>query len=306
MNIYEFKEAKDSFLNYIKVERNFSKNTSKSYGIDYSQFLEFWERINNTAKSEVLLKEAIDRFFIFLFHEKNSNSSIARKISSFKSLEKYLAKTRDLNLNLNLSRPKIEKKIPIYLSQNEMFNLLDVETDKIPSKFPLRDSAILELLYATGIRCSELVNIKIKDINLDNRTVKIKGKGSKERLIPFNSKSLEKITKYIKVERALIFDPEEHLFLNLNNEQLSSRTIQRIIKMFRKFLNIEKKITPHKIRHSFATHLLNEGVDIRTLQELLGHSSISSTEKYTHISITQLKDMCEKFHPLNKMKNDTN
>lgn len=304
MNVNEFKKNANNFLEHIEVERNFSAHTKKAYSNDFNQFAQFWENLNQKLKKENSISDTLDRFFIFLFHKKASSTSIARKVSSFKSLEKYLNR-KDIKLGLKLTRPRIEKKMPIYLSKNEMFKILDIEQHDIPSKFPLRDKAILELLYATGIRCSELVNIKIKDINIEQRTIRIKGKGNKERIVPFNSKSQEKILKYLNVERAIIFDYEESLFLNAKNEQLSPRTIQRIIEMFRQFLGINKKITPHKIRHTFATHLLNEGVDIRVLQELLGHSSISSTEKYTHVATTQLREVCNKFHPINDMQNDS-
>lgn len=299
MKINEFRKVQAEFLINLEVERNLSLHTKSSYGGDFNQFLAFWEKIN--SKEEATIQEALDRFFVLLFHKKHASSSIARKVSSFKSLEKYLEK-KNIKLGLNLTRPRLEKKLPVYLSIDEMFKLLDTDTYDLPTKFPLRDKTILELLYATGIRCAELVNIRLQDINIHNKTIRIIGKGNKERFALFNEATKARIENYIKVERNYIFAHNEYLFINADNKQLSSRTIQRIVKMFRKFLNVEKKITPHKIRHTFATHLLNQGVDIRILQELLGHKSLSSTEKYTHVTTTHLTELCKKLHPINTMK----
>lgn len=298
MNLKEFKEKKEEFLSFIDVEKNLSKYTKNSYSCDLEQFTKFWEKIENISPTSI--KTALDRFFIHLFNQKILSSSIARKVSCFKSFEKFL-KRQDIKLNLHLIRPRLEKKLPVYLSTHEILNLLDIDDYSLPTKCPLREKAILEMLYATGIRCSELINIKIQDIDFERKTILVQGKGRKERLALFNNSTQERILKYIEVERAAVEKPSEHLFLNNRNEKLSTRSIQRTLKMFRKFLNIEKSITPHKIRHSFATHLLNNGVDIRTLQELLGHKSLSSTEKYTHVTLGHLTELCNNLHPINFM-----
>jgi integrase/recombinase XerC len=301
MNLQTFKEKKEEFINFLDIEKNLSKHTKSAYSSDLDQFIIFWNRLEETIPTSV--QNAINRFFIHLFNKKINSSSIARKISCFKSLQKFLSRS-GLKLNIHLTRPRLEKKLPVYLSIQEIINLLDVQEYKLPTKSPLREKAILELLYATGIRCSELVNIKFQDIDFNQKTILIKGKGNKERISLFNNTTKEKIINYIDVERAPIEKPSEYLFLNNRNEQLSTRSIQRTLKMFRKFLNVEKSITPHKIRHSFATHLLNKGVDIRTLQELLGHKSLSSTEKYTHVTLGHLTEICNTLHPINFMDYD--
>jgi len=188
-----------------------------------------------------------------------------------------------------------------------MFHLLDnVKAEDIPSNHPLRDIAILELLYATGIRCSELTNIKFCDIDMDEKTIRIWGKGNRERLALFGDKAKQKIINYVEHERKKVFSQEENLFVNNRNVRLSSRAIQRTLEDFRRFLKIKRPITPHKIRHTFATHLLNQGVDLRLVQELLGHRSLSSTEKYTHVTLQRLTDLCNRLHPINQLlkKND--
>lgn len=303
MTLQEFKIKKEEFISFLEVEKNLSKHTKSAYNSDLDQFIFFWNKLEQAGPTSI--KNTIDRFFIYLFNKRINSSSIARKVSCFKSLEKFL-KRSEIKLDLHLTRPRLEKKLPVYLSIQEITNLLDVHAYKLPTKCPLREKAILELLYATGIRCSELVNIKMQNIDFNQKTVLVKGKGSKERIALFNNTTKEKILNYIEVERSAIEHPSEFLFLNNRDEQLSTRAIQRTLKMFRKFLNIEKSITPHKIRHSFATHLLNKGVDIRTLQELLGHKSLSSTEKYTHVTLGHLTEICNTLHPINFMNSDDN
>lgn len=299
MKIDEFIRHKEQFLLHIDVERNLSKHTVNAYTTDFEQMVAFWQ--STPLLKEASLNQVLDRFFIHLFHKKVSSPSIARKISSFKSFEKFVEK-KGIALDLQLARPRIEKKLPVYLSVDEMFKLLDTDDYDLPTKYPLRDKAILEILYATGIRCTELVHIRMCDIRFDQKTILVRGKGNKERLVLFHETTKEKILAYMNVERNYVYNYNEYLFVNSNNEQLSTRTIQRIVKMFRSFLSIEKKITPHKIRHTFATHLLNQGADIRVLQELLGHKSLASTEKYTHVTTTQLKEVCNTLHPIHTMK----
>jgi site-specific recombinase XerD len=236
-----------------------------------------------------------------MYNEKISKSTIARKISCLKSLQKYL-NINGLEFKLNINRPKTSKKLPVYLSVDEILHLLDdLDPKDLPTKKPLRDIAVLELLYATGVRCSELVNICFNDINLHNRTIRILGKGNKERIVLFGNKAKDKLTSYIEKERSVVYSLSEKIFLNNCNEPITVRTVQRIIEMFRQFLKIERPITPHKIRHSFATHMLNQGVPLRVVQELLGHQSLSSTEIYTHVTTTELKELCDTMHPINTM-----
>ena len=171
----------------------------------------------------------------------------------------------------------------------------------MPSRFPLRDKAILELLYATGIRCAELVSMRICDLNMPEKTIRIMGKGRRERLVLFGDKATENMLAYCKDERVYPKDSNEPVFLNFRNGKLTTRSVQRIIEMFRSFLKIERPISPHKIRHTFATHMLKQGADLRTIQELLGHRTITTTERYNHVTVKDLSEMYDAIHPLNSI-----
>lgn len=300
MNVHEFQQKKDEFLAYIKVERNLAHNTQRAYASDLEQFIEFWKNLSEEETKLLTLRQIIERFLVSLFYKKIDKSSIARKFSCFTSLERFL-RVQGIELSLQLTRPRLDKKLPVYLSQDEITLLLDkVQPEDLPTKRPYRDKAIFELLYATGVRCSELVNITLNDIDFDNKTIRIFGKGRSERMVLFGEKAKSQLLMYIKREREAITSQEERLFLNYRKEPLTSRSVQRVVEMFRGFLKIGRNITPHKIRHSFATHMLNRGVDLRIVQELLGHKSLSSTEKYTHVSLEELSKTCNRIHPLNK------
>ncbi len=300
MNSEEFEHKIEEFLLNINVEKNVADNTYRAYKSDLKQFREFWQTINKQESIAFPLKSAITRFLVKLYHKKISKSSIARKLSCFQSFENFLAK-QGIKLNLKLQRPRLDKKLPIYLTIQEVFHLLDtVHNAELPSGSPWRDKAIFELLYATGVRCSELISIKMSDINFHQKTILILGKGRKERIVLFGSKAHDRLLDYLQYERPLVKENSEPLFLNCRHQKLTSRSVQRIVEMFRKFLKIERKITPHKLRHSFATHLLSQGADLRMVQELLGHKTLSSTQRYTHVSSQQLIDLCNNIHPMSK------
>lgn len=302
MKLAEFQEKKDEFIIYLEVEKNLTNNTLRAYKNDLTQFLQFWKQISQHESHELTMRQVVERFFVALYHKKIEKSSIARKISCFQSFIKFL-KNHGIKLSLPLTRPRLDKKLPIYLSIDEIFYLLDtIKNEELPTKRPYRDKAIFELLYATGIRCSELVNIKFADIDLEHKTIRIFGKGRKERIALFGQKAHDMLLAYLKNERPAPDSKEEKLFLNYRTQALTTRSVQRIFEMFRAFLNIKRTITPHKIRHSFATHLLNQGTDLRIVQELLGHKTLASTEKYTHVSTEQLSELCDTLHPFNTMK----
>lgn len=298
MELTDFIQKKDDFLTYLEVEKNLSHNTRRAYSGDLHQFIEFWQHLDEKEIQVLSLRQVIERYLASLFYTKIDKSSIARKFSCFTSFEKFL-RTQGIKLSLKLSRPRVDKKQPMSLSIDEIVHLLDtVQDTELDTQHPLRDKALFELLYATGIRCSEVVSIKLNALDLTNKTIRILGKGNKERIVLFGEKAKEKILAYCATERPPIESADEYLFLNNRNQQLTPRTIQRIIEMFRKFLKIERPLTPHKLRNSFATHLLNKGVDLRVVQELLGVQTVASTEKYTHISTTSLSQMCDTIHPI--------
>jgi len=297
----EFCQKVTDFIQYLQVERNFSHHTVRAYRADLKLFTLFWEQLSPQEESALTLRQVIERYLVSLYYKKIDKSSIARKLSCFQSLAKYL-RAQGIKLNLDLKRPRLDKKLPIFLSIDEIRHLLDgVPDDQLPTPYPIRNKTIFELLYATGIRCSELVKIRLCDIDTTNRTIRIRGKGQKERMVLFGKKALKRLNAYLEIERPQPRSAEEPLFLNRKQKGLTSRSIQRVLEMFRPFLKVNRPITPHKLRHSFATHLLNQGADLRVVQELLGHRSLSSTEKYTHVSLEKLTEMCNTIHPINAM-----
>lgn len=306
MDISLLREKMEDFFVFLEVEKNSSKNTLRAYRADLKQLLEFWKRI---AEKEPTMKNAFSkilrRYVVFLFYKKISKVSLARKMSCFRSFQLFL-KSNGIKINVDFKSPRLERKLPTTLSVDEIFFLLDsIKNEDLPTKFPLRDKAIFEFIYATGVRCSELVGIKLNDIDFVNKVVKVFGKGAKERIALFGNKAKKAVIDYIKNERCNLVkqqDPES-LFLNVFGKKLSQRSVQRIFEMFRKFLKVNRNLTPHKVRHSFATHLLNQGVDLRVIQELLGHKNLGTTEIYTQVSSSELAKMYDEKHPLNALDN---
>ena len=292
------------FLAFLEVEKNCSKHTLRAYESDLKQLFDFWQQAD---AREPLLKHTFDsivrRYIVALFYKKITKTSLARKLSCLRSFQQFL-QGQGVILALSIKAPRLDRKLPITLSIDEIFFLLDaIKEDDLPTRFPHRDKTIFELFYATGVRCSELVGIKIEDISFEEKIITIMGKGRKQRQVLFGIKALQMLEKYLSIERpALVKEASErHLFLNYAGGPLTSRSVQRIFEMFRSFLRIDRKLTPHKIRHSFATHLLQQGVDLRIIQELLGHKTIATTEIYTHVSNQQLAKMCDEKHPLNNL-----
>lgn len=304
MNLEMFKGKMKDFIAFLEVEKNSSLHTVRAYQSDLKQLYQFWLLIEEKEKA---IKHSFDkimrRFATSLFYKKISKRSLARKLSCLRSFQNFL-KAQGIKLGLQIKSPRPDKKLPITLSVDEIFYLLDsLKNETLPTKSPLRDKTIFELIYATGVRCSELVGITLSDINFEERTIKVMGKGRKERLVLFGSKAETSLHSYLHDERPSLLKnkTEKHLFLNNNGGQLTQRSVQRIFEMFRKFLKVDRKLSPHKIRHSFATHLLNQGVDLRIIQELLGHKTIATTEIYTHVSNQHLAQMCDEKHPLNNL-----
>jgi len=243
------------------------------------------------------------KYIVYLKKCNYSIRSICRKISTIRSFFKYLSREGIVKINptINLITPKIDKKLPYFLYLQEVNKL--IETPTRHTIFGIRDKAILELLYGTGIRVGELVNLNIHDIDLYEKTVRVFGKGSKERILPLGNPSIEAVQEYL-TRRSLFRknisinknDPNA-LFLNRFGGRLSARSIRRIIIRYMKIAGLNKKISPHVLRHSFATHLLGGGADLRSVQELLGHESLSTTQIYTHITKERLKAIYKKSHP---------
>lgn len=304
MDLAAFIAHSQAFVTSLAVERNLSPHTRRAYTSDLEQVQEFWTRLVSREKAKVPdFTEIIQRYVVALFYKKLSKPSLARKLSCLRSFKKYLS-TQGITLPLSVKSPRLDKKLPPTLSEEEIKLLLDGITDEqLQSPYPLRDRAVMELLYATGIRSSELASTSLSAINFNERTIRIKGKGKKERIVLFNEPADAKLRAYITQERAsLLADTADHgiLFVNHAGTPLTPRSIQRVCTRFRKCLPVDRPLTPHKLRHSFATHLLNHGANLRVVQELLGHNSLATTEIYTYVSPAQLKEVCTSKHPLNR------
>jgi integrase/recombinase XerC len=328
------KPSINKFLEYLRSVRNASPHTIANYGKDLEQFLSYLSPPGMQTPGLPTINHQIIREFIGHLHEQGlEKSSVARKLAALRSFFKYCV--REGLLKDNPARlvptPKLPKRIPVVLSAEEMSGFLDqLAGTKSPagrrrnkhrqetgiggaltallkpedSLLLCRDRAILELLYAAGLRVSELTGLDLVDMNHKDRVVRVTGKGRKERIVPFGAKAAEALKLYWPVRQRLLQENQstgmsdnDAVFLNYMGRRLTQRSVGRIVKKYVKLVNINWDLHPHSLRHAFATHLLADGADLRVIQELLGHQSLSTTQKYTHASIRQLMDTYDKAHP---------
>ncbi len=279
------------FLDYL-ISKNVSEHTIKSYEDDIVQFLNFLKERGIFDLNQIRADHIRD-FLSHLIDNGYSNTSCARKISSIKSYMKFLKRIGRITQNpaLSIKSPKKKRRSPSFLTEREMeelFNLLPRKT-----LLDIRNIAIFELLYGSGLRASELVNLKVSDINFYNETVSVLVKRKKYRIIPLTKKSIESLKEYLKFRG----EKEGYLFLSKNGRRLTQRDLQRIVNRFISQVTTLTRMSPHTLRHTFATHLLTKGADLRAVQELLGHSSLSTTQIYTHYTVEKLKEVYKKAHP---------
>jgi len=321
------------FLDYLTFERRFSEHTAKCYGADLTQYGEFLKDASERDHSDgelmssshhegepatavatqvdlkvdqLLLSAQIDsvRSYLGLLNEKQySKATIARKLATLRSFYKFLVKRNYISSNpvVSIRTPKQEKKLPRFLEYEEVKLLLN--TPPVNTWLGARDRAILETLYSTGIRVSELVALNMDDIDFLGEVVHIRGKGKKERIAPIGSSALQVIQHYMEYRNKRAqsngnFDSKV-LFVNKHGQRLSTRSVRRKMDKYLKMSGLDSDISPHTLRHSFATHMLNKGADLRSVQELLGHQSLSTTQIYTHLSTTRLKEVYDNAHPRN-------
>ena len=284
----------DEYLKYLKIQKNYSDHTVFSYGEDIREYLLFIDSEGIGALS--IVYDDIRFYLMYLNDKKNSNSSVARKISSLRGFYKYLQNNEYINVNpfTLIKLPRKEKRLPRFFQYSELEQLFEVPDTS--TAIGQRDLLILELLYSSGIRVSELVSVKVKDISGD--TFKVLGKGNKERIANIGSYARGAFDNYLH-DGYLDLNKKklEYLFLNNSGNVLTTRGIRYILNKIIEHTTIDKKISPHMIRHSFATHLLNEGCDILSVQELLGHESLTTTAIYTHVTTERLKEVYFKTHP---------
>ncbi|MBN1283482.1 MAG: tyrosine recombinase XerC [Proteobacteria bacterium] len=298
------KKLIDSFFNYLKHERDVSPHTSKNYLVDMQQFLAYLEGrypgISASGEAYIgKLDASIIRDFMSKMWNDWSPSSMARKLASLRTFFNYCIKKGMIEVNpaKEVATPKIPKRVPKFLTVDEVFALLDSAADE--GALGIRDRAILELLYASGLRVSELVGLDIDDVDLKAQTVRVMGKGRKERIVPMGEKACASLVNYLEKRKALADDrgQEKAFFVNRHGGRLTARSIERLIAKYMRRCGVQKTVTPHVLRHTFATHLLGAGADMRGIQELLGHSSLSTTQKYTHVGIENLMRAYDQSHP---------
>jgi integrase/recombinase XerC len=298
----------DSFLDYLRSQKGYSDHTVKNYRVDLDHFLKFLvNKEKSTGKKQIAPElESIDflviREYLGRLYGRYKRTTIARKLSAIRSFFYFLERKGLVQSNpaADISSPKQGRYIPTHLPVDEMFRLLEGPDRGKP--LGLRDLAILEVLYSCGIRVSELSGLNLSSIDLDQRLVKVLGKGNKERIVPIGRKALRAIQDYVEatlpLRKKAQRDPQdEPLFINFRGGRLTTRSIGRVVKKYARQCGLMTEITPHSLRHTFATHLLDGGADLRSVQELLGHVSLSTTQKYTHVSLEKLMEVYDKAHP---------
>lgn len=310
----------DDFLNYLRFERHFSPHTAKCYAADLHQFCEFLSggqggdasgngqsggatAIAAPATRQLLLAvdaEAVRRFLGFLREREYSKSTTARKLATLRSFYKFCVKRNYVQANplATIRTPKQEKRLPKFLTEEEVRKLL--ETPDVNTLLGARDRAMLETMYSTGVRVSELVDLNVADIDFVGEALHIRGKGKKERVTPISPTALAWIRRYMDMRRA---DPraasfnQQAVFVNKHGQRLSTRSVRRKLDKYLSQCGLDPSISPHTLRHSFATHMLNRGADLRSVQELLGHQSLSTTQIYTHVTTQRMKEVYDQAHP---------
>jgi integrase/recombinase XerC len=307
------KEALDTFLEHLALNDNASAHTVRAYESDLSQFVTFLAQHLGKRRTELApadFAHAHIRAFLGDLHKRgNTRSSAARKLAAIRAFGRHLRREGALEGDpaALVGTPRQEHHLPAHLGESEMSRLLDMPDVSRP--LGRRDRAILELFYASGLRLSELVGVDIDDVNLGSRTVRVLGKGRKERLVPFNRTAEEAIRAWLKDWELLVAarpapasrmrgrKAGEALFLNYQGKRLSTRSVDRLVRKYVAQCSTQFGISPHALRHSFATHLLERGADLRAIQELLGHARLSTTQRYTHVNAAQLIDAYKKAHP---------
>lgn len=292
------KFLKNEYEYYLKREKGLSDNTVIAYIKDVDQYINHLEKHRKIKRVDLIKKDDILAFLKALRQKDLSSQSIYRKLSSIKGFHKFLLSENEVesDVSYSISSPKREKNIPEVLTVDEVLRMIKTLEGDDPIK--IRNLALIETIYGSGLRVSELLNLKVSDVHLTAKYVKIIGKGNKERNVPLGDMSINALRKYLTTARGQLIKKENnYLFVNQYGNKLSRQGFYKLLLKIASDANIDKKISPHTLRHSFATHLLENGVDLKTLQDLLGHEDISTTQIYTHISSKHLKDAYLKTHP---------
>ena len=296
--VHKFSESISSFLSYVKYEKQYTKDTIKNYSLDLKKFGKYLYDIDIKCAHEVSSDE-IQNYIKKLNRKGLSPTSLARKASTIRSFFSYLIKKRQISLNPSkqIITPKKLKKLPSVLSIDEVNNLCQIPSDSFAS---IRDKAMIEIMYSSGLRLSEATSLDTSAIDLDGKIISVIGKGKKQRYLPIGSKAVEALKEWLTVRNNLKLSHDDALFLNKFGNRLSNRSVQQRLNYWTKYLGINCKISPHTLRHSCATHLLESSGDLRAVQEFLGHEDISTTQIYTNIDFQHLKNVYTKSHPRSK------
>ena len=296
------KEQLRSFLEFLRLNRNASPHTVAAYESDLSQFLVFAAALGRKSRGDLRPDEldlaTVRAFMADLYRQGQARSSVSRKLSALRTFTRYLRREGWIEGDpvALAAAPRREQKVPAHLSVDEMSTLLTTPDES--GSLGRRDRAILELFYASGLRLSELVGLDVEDVNLSARMVRVMGKGAKERIVPFNDTTKKAIAIWLKDRQTLAAKGKsDSLFLNFRGSRLTGRSVQRLVARYVGLCSTRFGISPHALRHSFATHLLERGADLRAIQELLGHVQLSTTQRYTHVNAAQLLDVYRKAHP---------
>lgn len=291
-------ETLTDFFHYLKVERGLSDNTLQSYRRDLSQYSLFLKKTHHLEQWEAVNRSHILQFLYDLNDKNKSSATISRALSSIRLFHQFMVREdyTTTDASLHIDSPKKERKLPKVLSAEEVEKLLALEQDGSLGK---RNRAMLEMLYATGLRVSELLSLKISDMHLTMGFVRCVGKGQKERIVPLGKMAKTAVEEYLENGRQELVKRKknDYLFVNHHGEAMTRQGFWKVLKAIALQAGIEKEITPHTLRHSFATHLLENGADLRAVQEMLGHADISTTQIYTHVTKSRLKDIYQSYHP---------
>jgi len=300
-------ELIERYIVYLRYERNASPHTIRNYHSDLLQFRDYLKGGNSGAALDVRSIDAlrIRGFLAYLFEHEKKKTSIARKLAAVRAFYKFLAKERVLEANpaATVSTPKLDETLPRIMTEEEMNTFLDRVAAAVQTGEPImrRDRAILELLYASGLRVSELAGLDLRSVSFGDSMLLVRGKGRKERIVPFGSKAKQALNEYLPVRERLLMEAKKSaqtaLFLNTRGDRLTTRSVDRLLKKYVRDFGPKVRVSPHSMRHAFASHLLSEGADLRAIQEMLGHRSLATTQKYTQVSIKQLMDVYDKTHP---------
>lgn len=289
-----------AFINYLKYEKGLSENTQAAYRRDLEKFSTFLKQQTNIKEPGAVAKHHIMLFLTWQLEQGVSHATMARSLSSIKTFYKFLILEDYLQVNpaIDLETPKIKRRLPQVLSHEDVDKLMQQPNVVLP--LGLRDRAMLELMYGTGLRVSELLSLKIDNLNKTVGFLRCVGKGNKERIIPVNQISIDWVDRYLTKSRGLLLkkNPEDRtLFLNSNGKPMTRQGFFKILAYYAKKAQLSQDVTPHTLRHSFATHLLENGADLRVVQEMLGHVDITTTQIYTHLTKSRLREVYQQYHP---------